>query len=108
MISPTFGRLLLTARCSLRPEQAAQVVEHARRGAPDVTPLERDRQIVSMPAAEAELAALVAGGVEKMLERRLEHRRHLEGIGIEGERRLDPARSEERRVGKECRSRWSP
>ena len=26
----------------------------------------------------------------------------------EGEQRLDTTRSEERRVGKECRSRWSP
>ena len=27
---------------------------------------------------------------------------------IEEGRSLDPSRSEERRVGKECRSRWSP
>src|SRR2546430_11799170 len=29
-------------------------------------------------------------------------------FGFDGELELDPDRSEERRVGKECRSRWSP
>src|SRR3712207_8907805 len=32
-----------------------------------------------------------------------------DGLGVEHEARLDgDARSEERRVGKECRSRWAP
>src|SRR5574341_643016 len=32
----------------------------------------------------------------------------LRHIGLEGTVRRSPFRSEERRVGKECRSRWSP
>src|SRR3712207_7997953 len=36
--------------------------------------------------------------------RRGERLTTLDGV----DRKLDPARSEERRVGKECRSRWSP
>ena len=35
------------------------------------------------------------------------HKRH-SGKALAHERNLDPLRSEERRVGKECRSRWSP
>src|SRR3712207_6076194 len=38
----------------------------------------------------------------------LETHRPLSGVVIHGPRGSDGARSEERRVGKECRSRWSP
>src|SRR5436309_4953995 len=33
---------------------------------------------------------------------------HLPSLSVEVERELGRVRSEERRVGKECRSRWSP
>ena len=33
------------------------------------------------------------------------HRATVHGLGL---KRIDQVRSEERRVGKECRSRWSP
>src|SRR5256885_6484853 len=35
-------------------------------------------------------------------------RRHRSGCPATGREEMTPARSEERRVGKECRSRWSP
>ena len=72
-------------------EHAGEAVEHARRGAPDVAALVRHRQVMPVPAAEAVFAALVVARVEKMPERRLEHRRHLVRIGLYLERRLDPA-----------------
>ena len=34
--------------------------------------------------------------------------KQLDGLGPNGETIMDYSRSEERRVGKECRSRWSP
>src|SRR5689334_20356863 len=72
-------------------QHTAKVVKHARRGAPDITPLERNRQIMAVPAAEAELAALVVGGIQEMLERSLEYFGHLERIGLQLDRRFDPA-----------------
>src|SRR5262245_37058398 len=63
-------------------QHAAEVVEHARRGAPDIASLVGNRQVMAMPPAEAKLAALVARGVQEMLERRLEHARNLEGSGL--------------------------
>ena len=47
---------------------------------------------------------------EKLLQK-MEQKKELYGDGIimpDGDYRLIQDRSEERRVGKECRSRWSP
>src|SRR5256885_10714916 len=59
-------------------------------------------------------AALSLGRLDRGLGDRIEHALHNPGRGerlTDGEEPLAvarPSRSEERRVGKECRSRWSP
>src|SRR5256885_664699 len=47
----------------------------------------------------------------EMLDQALQHQQHLGAagdIGVDGDGEDRVVRSEERRVGKECRSRWSP
>src|SRR3712207_1879344 len=83
--------------------------------------LERDDGALGVLAlAETELGAarlaLTVDGVhrgdldvEDLLDRELDLRLVRPGVHLEGVLALvDQARSEERRVGKECRSRWSP
>src|SRR5688572_7592738 len=59
-------------------ELARKGIEHPRRCAPDIASFVGHCHVVPVAAAKMELAALVVGGVEKVVERRLEHRRHLE------------------------------
>src|SRR5262245_50469338 len=47
------------------PQDAAEAVEHPRRCAPDVAALERNREVVPVPAAEMVLAPLVGFRVEE-------------------------------------------
>src|SRR3712207_9593481 len=55
------------------------------------------------------LAVAAAGLVGDLLERRAVHRhRHPLPVEVQGAVVGAEGRSEERRVGKECRSRWSP
>src|SRR3989475_10833029 len=62
------------------------------RFAPDLTP-ESFHALVNTPPMLAERRAVVIRGVEQLGKRKT---------------KLRDERSEERRVGKECRSRWSP
>ena len=57
---------------------------------------------MSQPTKE-HVEAAIKGYIEPHLERDLVSAGAIKGIEIEGGQR-----SEERRVGKECRSRWSP
>ena len=56
-----------------------------------------------IPELEAERVRIVCGE-----EHFYEIARHLEEIDVPSEGKIIAERSEERRVGKECRSRWSP
>src|SRR5688500_9504006 len=72
-------------------QDSCKAVEHAGSGAPDITALVRNRQIMAMPPTKPVLPTLVAIELEEMRERRLERRRNFEGVELELERRLDPA-----------------
>ena len=51
----------------------------------------------------------VVEGAQELLERVLMSRANVRAVGVGGPGPInDKTRSEERRVGKECRSRWSP
>src|SRR2546430_4374428 len=65
----------------------------------------RDRRRKSRPSCSN--AASSPARPTTRLDRRARHRPAAEG-GAEGSRLDGGGRSEERRVGKECRSRWSP
>src|SRR2546422_3716623 len=65
-----------------------------------VTRLRRRRVAGQSRTRRAGSARTAAGGCQQLL---LRHTRH-----VVGARHLGSNRSEERRVGKECRSRWSP
>ena len=85
------------------PTQARE--EYRRR---QTVPLPRRRHVVSAPVSTPppELA-----GLYDVIHRRRDVRAEFVGGKIDPEvldRVLRAARSEERRVGKECRSRWSP
>src|SRR3989449_6046808 len=49
-----------------------------------------------------------SGNARDVVRRELHERQHLGGDGVAAGRHAVRGRSEERRVGKECRSRWSP
>ena len=57
---------------------------------------------------EFELDQYTSGNVFLTDTEHYEEYMHLADMEYEGEIRLSEVRSEERRVGKECRSRWSP
>src|SRR5687767_1252662 len=83
----TEGTFVPSVRLPQRPRKA---VEHAGGGAPDVAAFVGNRHVMPVTPAEAIFAAYVARWIEEMLERRFEHRRHFERIGLDIERRLYP------------------
>src|SRR2546422_10682345 len=98
------GARIVGGCCGTTPEHIKKIRDYVASVVPRHQPAVVSRETVAAPAGveEVPLSARSCWGAK------LARGELVTSVEIVPPRGVDPTRSEERRVGKECRSRWSP